>query len=318
MFRGYKNLQTLKLSNLQTFKPLSRWVAGLSLALSLTSLAEPAQVYVTVCTEGAGAAETLSRTAVDTATPFTTEKAPVRAGYIFTHWTLSTAQTFSPRDAWGRSYDALTFTPYEHTTATAHYVSSTLDSDNDGMPDGHELYWYGNLTAATADSDTDGDGLTFAEEIGYGLNPLFADLHYNAVKHGDGDVLDYNPDGIPLLTVRCDPDGEFFATEREYVYPGTKLTLYDVSYLTTTFAYWCTNGVRVADAWGRAKDGFTFVMPSNDLEVVAITERKTIKKNLLYWYGDLSVPLDSDTDGDGFTLREELAARRNRKKKNPR
>lgn len=276
----------------------------------MTALAEPAQVYVTVCTEGAGAAETLSQTAVDTAKKYTTEKAPVRAGYIFTHWTLSTLQTFATRDAWGRSFDALTFTPYEHTTATAHYVLATLDSDNDGMPDGHELYWYGGL-AFSPDSDTDGDGLTFAEEIAYSTNPLFADVHYNAVKHGDGEVLDYNPDGIPLLTIRCEPDGEFFPTIREYTRAGSTNTTPVCSFSTSTFAYWTTNGVRVADAWGRAKDSFTFIMPSNDLEVVAVTERKTIKKNLLYWYGDASISLDSDTDGDGFTLREEIAAASN-------
>ena len=251
------------------------------MALSLTALAEPAQVYVTVCTEGAGAAETLSQTAVDTAKKYTTEKAPVRAGYIFTHWTLSTSQTFATRDAWGRSFDALTFTPYEHTTATAHYVVATLDSDNDGMPDGYELYWYGSL-AETPASDTDGDGFTFAEEISYSTNPLFADVHYNAVKHGDGEVLDYNPDGIPLLTIRCEPDGEFFPTIREYTRAGSTNTTPVCSFSTSTFAYWTTNGVRVADAWGRAKDSFTFIMPSNDLEVVAVTERKTIKKNLLY------------------------------------
>ena len=277
----------------------------------LASSAEPVQVYVTVCTEGAGAAETLSRTAADTARPFTTEKAPTRAGYIFTHWTLSTAQTYATRDAWGRAYDALTFTPYENTTATAHYVSSVLDSDNDGMPDGHELYWYGNLEATTADGDTDGDGFTFAEEVQYATNPLFADVHYNGVRHGDGDVLDYNPDGIPLLTIRCDPDGEFFATTRAYTRAGTPVTTPKGSVTTSTFAYWTTNGVRVADYWGRAKDSFTFVMPNHDLDVVAVTERKTVTRNLLYWYGDETVSLDSDTDGDGFTLREELASASN-------
>ena len=293
--------------------PIRQLIAALAVAACAAPplFAEPAQVYVTVCTEGAGAAETLSRTAVDTAKPFTTEKAPSRAGYIFTHWTLSTAQTFAPRDAWGRSYDALTFTPYEHTTATAHYVSSILDSDSDGMPDGHELYWYGSLETATASSDTDCDGLSFAEEVQYATNPLYADVHYNAVRHDDSEVLDYNPDGIALLTIRCDPDGEFFPTIREYTIAGTLVTTPVGSVTKSTFAYWTTNGVPVRDAWGRAIDSFTFSMPTHNLDVVAVTERRSIKRNLLYWYGDETVSLDSDTDGDGFTLRDELAAGNN-------
>lgn len=286
-------------------------LAGAGLVSVGGLLAESAQVYIQTRVDRAGTIEDLTRVAVDTATPYTTAKAPTQAGYIFTHWTLSTAQTFEPRDAWGRAKDVAAFTPYENTTATAHYVSNLTDADQDGMPDGHELYWYGNLTTATPTSDTDGDGYTFAQEIQYGLNPLFADVHASGVWHGDGDLLQYNPDGLPLLVIRCEPEGEFFGTIRQYVRQGMPIDTYSAypgDIQKTTFAYWQMNGQRQADAWGRAKDRLTFTMPSNDVEIVAVTERKTVKRQLAYWYGDPNQSLDSDTDGDGYTLRQELQA----------
>jgi len=279
---------------------------GLGLLAVMGAFAETAEVYVTVCTETGGVIEQISQTAADTATKFVTQKAPTLAGYIFTHWTLSTSQSFAVRDAWGRTLDQLTFTPYEHTTVTAHYLSSVLDSDQDGMPDGYELYWYGDLTSTTAQSDTDGDGFTFAEEIQNGTNPLFADAHASGVWHGDGGVLWYNPDGYKLMTMRCDPDGEFFITRREYLKPGTRVDTELGSVKTTTFAYWTTNGVRVADAWGRAKDSFSFLMPNEDIDVVAVTERKGIKRNWMHYYGNTEVDLNSDTDGDGFSFAQEM------------
>ena len=295
-------------------------LAGLLLGMVGGVSAETAQVYVRTCVDRAGVVEGLAQVAVDTARPYTTAPAPVQAGFIFTHWTLSTSQSFAPRDAWGRATDAATFVPYENTTATAHYVSNLTDADQDGMPDGHELYWYGDLATATPASDTDGDGYTFAQEIQYGQNPLFADAHDSGVWHGDGDLLQYNPDGLPLLVIRCEPEGEFFKTIRRYLRPGTAVDTYDAypadpkgvlpasEIQKTTFAHWLLNGQRQADAWGRAQDRLTFKMPSHDVELVAVTERKTVKRQLLYWYGDPAQPLDSDTDGDGFTLRDELRA----------
>lgn len=295
-------------------------LAGLLLGVAGGVTAETAQVYVRTCVDRAGVVEDLAQVAVDTARPYTTAPAPVQAGFIFTHWTLSTSQSFAPRDAWGRATDAATFVPYENTTATAHYVSNLTDDDQDGMPDGHELYWYGDLSTATPASDTDGDGYSFAQEIQYGLNPLFADAHDSGVWHGDGDLLQYNPDGQPLLVIRCEPEGEFFKTIRRYLRPGTAVDTYAAypadpegklpasEIQKTTFAHWSLNGQRQADAWGRAQDRLTFKMPSHDVELVAVTERKSVKRQLLYWYGDPAQPLDSDTDGDGFTLRDELRA----------
>lgn len=127
-----------------------------------------------------------------TGMPWATAPAPSVDGAIFTHWTISTQQDFAARDAWGRAYDAPRFKLYEDTTLTAHYLPATRDTDGDGVPDGYELYWYGNLDQDAA-SDTDGDGFTFAEEIANGTNPLMPDSAVEGpIAYADSDTLEAN------------------------------------------------------------------------------------------------------------------------------
>lgn len=124
-----------------------------------------------------------------TGMPWATAPAPSVDGAIFTHWTISTQQDFAARDAWGRAYDAPRFKLYEDTTLTAHDLPATRDTDGDGVPDGYELYWYGNLDQDAA-SDTDGDGFTFAEEIANGTNPLMPDSAVEGpIAYADSDTL---------------------------------------------------------------------------------------------------------------------------------
>ena len=154
----------------------------------LTSAAEVVHVY-----ERASTGELLADRTLDTGRSYFTQTAPAKSGYIFTHWTISTAQAFSPRDAWGRAYDAAPFTLYEETTLTANYLPASQDSDGDGIADGHEMYWYGSL-AESALSDSDNDGRTFAQELAAGTNPLFPERHEEGpVAYADGTLLQYNP-----------------------------------------------------------------------------------------------------------------------------
>ena len=49
-------------------------------------------------------------------------------------------------------------------------------------------------------------------------------------------------------------------------------------------------------------------MPNNALEIVAHYENDYETRMKLYWYGNTEIAMDSDTDGDGATFAEELAA----------
>ena len=236
----------------------------------------------------------------DAPVALTTSNVVTRSGYTFTHWSTSAVQEFVGRDPWGRAYEQVAFTVYEPMTNTAHYVREELDNDGDGMPDGLELYWYGNLDQ-TRDSDTDGDGLGFALELELGLNPHFADAWRRGLA-----VTSVKPTFFELV-IASDPEDELFATQIEDVAPGVLISTPSYDPRTSTFAYWTVNGVEQRDAFGRAQDCVSFEMPTNDVEVVAVCEEDEAVRAALYWYGDGTVGWESDTDGDGYTLREEFA-----------
>lgn len=244
---------------------------------------------------------------------YISQTAPTRNGYLFTSWSRADGQALEARDAWRRAKDAVSFIVYEDTTLIANYVSSSLDRDGDGVADGYELYWYGDLDE-TATSDTDGDGRTFAEELAAGTNPLLPQYDIEGpIHYADGVLWQYNPLNKPAYTLRSEPEGVLFATQSEIVNEGTKITTGTYLPTTTSFAYWKINGVEQRDAWGRAKDSITLTMPTNAVEIVAVvstgdSDGDGIADNIeRYWYGDLDETATSDTDGDGKTFAEELA-----------
>ena len=178
---------------------------------------------------------------------YTTQMAPAVSGQIFTHWSISRTQTFVNRDRLGRAKDSVTYHLYEPTTLTANYLPVGEDADNDGVADGLEIYWYGDLDE-TASSDTDGDGLNFAEELAAGTNPLIPnDSVEGGIAWDDGAQLQYNSNGFQPYTIRSEPEGGLFVTITDYAQPGTSITTPTCDHQTTKFAYWTRNGVRVQD-----------------------------------------------------------------------
>ncbi len=279
----------------------------IALAVALNGMA--AQVHVLEKRRVNGVDTLLSDVVYETSTSYSTRAAPAVDGYIFTHWT-STSLPFSGRDRHNRARDLVSAVIYEETTFTANYRPAEEDTDGDGIADGYELYWYGGLDQS-ADSDTDGDGRTFAEELAAGTDPLMPDRSLvGGIVWSDGGLQLYNPSNLclSLYVVRSEPEGALFATTSDFVEPGTVITTPKCSTLSSEFAYWSVDGVRMADRRGRAKDSVSFTVPSNGIEVVAVCESDLQRRRGLYWYGDADADADSDTDGDGRTFAEELAA----------
>lgn len=278
--------------------------------LLFSLLALPARgelVHVYERTVAGAVTNQLSDTVLATGSNYVTQAAPAIDGWLFTHWSISTAQVFSERDRWGRAWDAAPYTLYEETTFTAHYLPASQDTDADGVADGHEIYWYGDL-AQTADSDTDGDGFTFAEELAMGTNPLFEDeFPPGFIVWADSALLLYNPFGYSPCILRSDPEAVLFATSTNWVRPDSVVATPSYDHETTIFGYWTMDGARQADRWGRALDSVTFTMPSNAVEFVAVTSSNADERAQMYWYGGRTYLPDSDTDGDGYTFVEELA-----------
>ena len=243
---------------------------------------------------------------VDTGADYSPPSATHVSGYIFTGWTVSVNQELVSRDHYGRAYESVSIHVYEQTTFTAHYLPTSLDSDSDGLSDGWELYWFGSLEQ-TADGDTDGDGYTHAMELALNTNPHISNRRCRiGVVSAEGSIVQYNPDGIALLTIRSEPEGRLFSTTREYLKAGTTRTTSSFNPNNSRFAYWTKEGIRQADNSGRALDSLSVVMSSQDVELVAVCVDDETERKIAYWYGD-SVGLDSDTDNDGYTLAMELA-----------
>lgn len=238
---------------------------------------------------------------------FASVKAPTRTGYRFMYWETDPAQpNFVNRNAWGKALNAVSVVPKDEVvTLRAVYGDATADSDGDGIPDADEIYWYDTLDH-TAASDTDGDGYTFAQELQYGLNPLFPNtLKLGGVVYGDSAPLLYNPNEYAPYTLRSEPEGKLFATQTVYVSPGTTVTTEAYSPTSSTFAYWTVGGVRQANAWGKSKPKATFTMGTEPLEVVAHCVSDESERQMFHWYGRLIAP-DEDSDDDGFTFAEEM------------
>lgn len=229
----------------------------------------------------------------------------------FTHWTNESSPGTAYRDAWGRSLNPAAFTLTQNTTATAHYLPATRDSDSDNVPDWFELEFYGTL-ANGATTDTDSDGFGLLTEFSSGTSPLFGDsTSPGGIAYADSGMVTVNLAGYPTYTLTSNPTGT--VSQSAIVTPGTVITTPDIS-ANSTFGYWLIDGIRQADAWGAAYPAVSFTMAGTDRSGVAHlfpgdTDSDGVPDAYeQYYYGNLAHPADTDSDGDGFDLLAERSA----------
>jgi hypothetical protein len=243
---------------------------------------------------------------LDTAVSYTTVTAPAAFGSDrFTHWTNSSTPATVYRDAWGRSLNPISFTLLEVTTATAHYLPTTRDTDADGIPDWYEIEHFGNLSRA-ASYDGDGDGIPLSAEYSGGTHPLYGNASQaGGVSSADSGLVTCNLAGYASYVLRSVPAGT--VNQTTVAPPGTVVTTPDLS-TNTSFGYWTLDGVRQMDAWGVALPQITFTMGSVNREAVAYlfagdTDADGVADAYeQYYYGTLANGALSDTDGDGISL----------------
>jgi hypothetical protein len=229
----------------------------------------------------------------------------------FTHWTNESAPGIAYRDAWGRSLNPAAFTLTQNTTATAHYLPATRDSDTDNVPDWFELEFYGTLTNG-ATTDTDSDGFNLLTEFSSGTSPLFGDsTSPGGIAYADSGMVTVNLAGYATYSLTSNPPGT--VNQSAVVNPGTVITTPDLS-ANAAFGYWLIDGVRQADAWGAAHPAVSFTMSGTDRSGVAHlfpgdTDSDGVPDAYeQYYYGTLANPAESDTDGDGLNLLAERTA----------
>ncbi|MDG1139150.1 MAG: hypothetical protein P8N49_06490, partial [Opitutales bacterium] len=231
--------------------------------------------------------------------------------FIFTHWTLNDVRQ---NDANGQALHSVNFSITQNSVAIAHYLDKELDSDADGIPDWIEIKNSGDLSA-TPQTDTDGDGIPLQDEVRLGLNPSIDD---NLSEGGlsirrSGRIL-VNFGGAKKLTLQSDPIGLVTSTvdllENNATFETQSLNGLSNGYY---FSHWEVNGVRYSDNKGVGLPQLSQVMNENKvIEAKYIHEDQDSDNDQIPdWYeshylGTLDKNQSSDSDGDGFSLGEEL------------
>lgn len=233
-------------------------------------------------------------------------------GYRFAYWDLDGVRQ---QDAYGIAVGAFSFTVTNDTVATAHYITSTQDSDADGVADWFEYVYYPSL-AQNGSSDSDGDGFTLAQELAQGSVPTLRDeITPGGVSRTRSATVNVNLQGFPVYWLVSAPPG--FINSSNIVSAGTVITTPDLwgkSVSGYRFAWWDLDGVRQQDAYGIALGCFGFTVTSNTVATAhhLPSGQDSDADGVADWfeyvyYGSLGQTGASDTDGDGFTLTQELA-----------
>jgi hypothetical protein len=304
-------------------RKISRWVAGRDRVLCacwLGLLASNASaVYVEFAQNAVNDANSNALAAVsssqwlETGQTVTTVTAPEPwSGYRFTHWTVSGTPTDPLRDPWGRAQNPASFTLSQQSTATAHYLLSTLDSDTDGVPDWYTVHYFGTPSLA-ATSDTDNDGLTLLQEFQQGSHPLYANTNqvFGIAKAQSG-LVTCNLAGYPQYILRSEPTGT--VNQAAIAVPGAAITTPNMT--QTTFGFWTLDSVQQRDAWGAAIRQLTFTVTTSNCEAVAYLFTGDSDTDGVpdaweqFYFNTLSNGGGDDPNSDGFTLLQDYQASR--------
>jgi len=233
-------------------------------------------------------------------------------GHRFAQWTVNGIRQESPV---GVALSQVNLVIEVDTSAVALYVPKAQDLDADQIPDWYEFNQYGT-TDIGSDSDTDGDGRTFAEEYAVGTQPRIAD------SADDGSVLEGGISrrrGEKLALAFSEDYARYIETSQPpgvvsrdtYLTIGTSVSTPNAQQeiYGHKFAQWTLNGVRQASPAGIAISQVSFTLSeettaiayyypaTQDLDADQIPDWYEYQQ---YGTADFGPESDSDEDGVNF------------------
>jgi hypothetical protein len=296
-------------------------VAGAALALTAVSTTK---VKLTTSSSPAGIFASSETTYDAGSTVSIASPAETSNGYTFAYWYLakdnSTPEQTRQADDYGMSLTALNLKIYENTSFVAVYVPSAQDTGSTGIPDWFRLRHYGT-TNVRSDNDSDGDGLTLAQEYQKGSLPRIPDnaqdggILQGGVSRRRGEKLAVVVGSqYHLYTETSNPPG--IVNRSQYVSAGTQMRSANAQpeIQGYRFAQWKVNGVRQENENGTALNQ-VLVNITGPTDVVAeyvLSTQDTGNTGIPDWYrlnqyGTLNISPTSDSDGDGRSLAQEYA-----------
>ena len=231
--------------------------------------------------------------------------------YIFTHWTVNDVRQVGAN---GQSLHKINFAITGNIIAVAHYLDKDQDTDSDNISDWIEIKYSGNLNA-NAHSDSDGDSIILQDEVRLGLTPSIDDnFSEGGISLRRSKIVAVNLGGAKKLTLSSDPVG-LIASNSSLLENNSSFETVTLNGLKNGyyFSHWEVNGIRLSD--GKGVGLAKISQPMNEDKVVVAkylpVEMDSDNDNIPDWYeshyfGGLGQNQESDPDGDGFTLGEEL------------
>lgn len=231
-------------------------------------------------------------------------------GYTFGYWTIDGVRQTAPD---GRSLTRVSSVINAASTYKAYYFQSTADTDSDGVLDWFEYRMFGDLTRQPND-DSDGDGYSNKREGELGQDALVPDeVEGGGIAGRLSTGFVYADTTMVLATVKSDPSG-FVTESSNFLEQNSSLSTINLHGAVNGyhFAYWTVNGVRQAAPTGIASSQVSINVESTT-EVVA----HYVPSNQdddgdgvmdwfeLYQFGNLNSGPTDDSDGDGYSNKQE-------------
>jgi len=198
------------------------------------------------------------------------------------------------------------------------YFLPDQDSQSIGLPDWYQYRYFGGLGVSPA-GDNDSDSISNADELRAGLIPGIKDTFLvGGVSAASSAVVNIPLEVLWQFTVKSIPTG-LVANANGYLADGQSFTTPSAPVIASSqyFSYWDVNGTGSRDSLGNPRNPTSSVLHADATYTANYyapdQSAQCAGSGIPDWFqfayfGSTCANPNSDPDGDGFTVAQELAA----------